>query len=212
MKLEFGYQEKELKEYLVDYFQENHMSESQKALEFADEKHRSQIRKEGIPYIVHPLMMAYHALSVGVTDDVVIAIILLHDVCEDCPVVPEELPVSEKVRTGVRYMTYVREPGESGRSAKDRYYSQMRNCREACLVKLFDRCNNVSTMSRVFSEKKLQSYIEETRQYVYPLLDEVRRMYPEHKNAVFLLEYHMKSVIESIDRCIGNAEEKRADR
>lgn len=202
LNLEFGYDEKQLKQYLLDYLQSHNMHQSLKALEIAVQMHQKQLRREGIPYIIHPLTMACHALAVGVKEDNLIAVILLHDVCEDCPVQAEQLPVNECVRQGVRYMTYAPLEDESGDEAKTRYYREMRESREACLAKLFDRCHNISSMTRAFSRKKMQSYIEETRKYVYPLMEDTRKMYPEFLCAVYVLEYHMKSVIEAIEKLL----------
>ena len=57
------------------------MIQTLKALSFAREKHNGQKRKNGDPYVVHPLTMACNALSMGIRDDNTIATILLHDVC-----------------------------------------------------------------------------------------------------------------------------------
>lgn len=90
-----------------------HMEQTLKALSYAREKHQGQFRKSGDPYIVHPLTMACDALSMGIKDDNTIATILLHDVCEDCGVLPEELPVNEDVRRGVQLMTFIVMEGET---------------------------------------------------------------------------------------------------
>ena len=82
--------------------------ESLRALEFAKEKHAEQFRKPeelGIPYITHPMTMACHALAMGINNDVLIAAILLHDVSEDCGVLPENLPVCAETQQIVRLVT-----------------------------------------------------------------------------------------------------------
>ena len=120
-----------------------HMEQTLKALSYAREKHQGQFRKSGDPYIVHPLTMACDALSMGIKDDNTIATILLHDVCEDCGVLPEELPVNEDVRRGVQLMTFIVMEGETKEMAKKRYYNMLIQSKEAVITKLIDRAARV---------------------------------------------------------------------
>lgn len=175
------------------------MNETIRALTFAREKHEGQLRKSGDPYIVHPLTMACNALSLGIYDDDVIATILLHDVCEDCDVSLSELPVNEKVKRGVELMTFSVMDGETKEIAKNRYYNMIIQSREATITKIVDRCHNVSSMAGTFSKEKLISYIEETRQYVLPLIRKAKDRYPEDSDRLFALKYHMISVVDSIE-------------
>ena len=96
------------------------MKQTLKAMSFARDKHSGQLRKSGEPYIVHPLMMACNAVSIGIRDDTVIATILLHDVCEDCAVSLSELPVDDRVRNAVDLMTFRVMDGETKEIAKNR--------------------------------------------------------------------------------------------
>lgn len=169
------------------------------ALSFAREKHNGQTRKSGDPYIVHPLTMACNALSLGIKDDNIIATILLHDVCEDCGVSLDELPVNDKVKRGVELMTFNVMNGETKEIAKIRYYNMLPESKEAAFTKLIDRCHNVSTMAGTFTKEKLKAYIDETRQYVLPLLRKIKNKYPDESNILFVLKYHMVSVIDAID-------------
>jgi len=173
-----------------------------KALSFAREKHSGQFRKSGEPYIIHPLMMACNAVSIGIRDDATVATVLLHDVCEDCGVSLQELPVSEEVKRAVDLMTFRVMDGETKEIAKNRYYNMLLQSREAALTKLIDRCHNVSSMAGTFSKEKLKAYIQETRQYVLPLLRKVKKLYPEESDILFLLKYHIVSVVDSIDATI----------
>lgn len=175
------------------------MPEATRALSFAREKHAGQFRKSGDPYIIHPLTMACNALSLGIRDDEIIATILLHDVCEDCGVSVAELPVNETVKRGVRLMTFQVQDGETKETAKVRYYNAIAECREASITKIIDRCHNVSSMAGTFSEEKLRAYIEETRQFVLPLLKKAKARYPEYSDILFALKYHMVSVVDSIE-------------
>ena len=188
--------------YLRGYASALDMKDTLKALSFAREKHKDQFRKSGEPYIVHPLTMACNAVSLGIKEDAVIVTILLHDVCEDCGVSVGELPVSDIVRHAVDLMTFRVMEGETKEIAKNRYYNLLVQCREAAITKLVDRCHNVSSMAGTFSVEKLKSYIEETRHYVLPLLRKVKNQYPEDSDILFVLKYHIVSVVDSIDATI----------
>lgn len=175
-----------------------------KALPFAKQYHEGQVRKgkDNIPYISHPLTMACHALALGIVDDDVLSAVLLHDVCEDCGVLPEALPVSATVQQAVALLTKEEHPGETKQQLNNRYYAALRGNRIASIVKVLDRCNNISTMAIGFSKSRIVQYIEETEAYVLPLLDHVKESWPEYYNAAFLLKYHMKSILESSKRLV----------
>ena len=89
------------------------MPETLRTLSFAKEKHAGQYRKGdgSVPYIVQPLNLACHALEMGIYDDAVIVAALLHDVCEDCDIAPDKLPVSETVRRAVSLLTFAVKDG-----------------------------------------------------------------------------------------------------
>ena len=73
------------------YFTMN-LSEFVKACNFAAIKHRSQRRKNGdIPYINHPLEVAYILSAAGVEDVATLCAAVLHDTVEDTETTHEEL-------------------------------------------------------------------------------------------------------------------------
>ncbi len=180
------------------------LQETYRALYYIREQHSGQYRKKlkfsdaRIPYIVHPLMMACHAQSMGLTDDELLSSILLHDVCEDCGVLPDELPFSGPVRTAVELLTKSPDPTLTHEENTRRYYDALKKDRIAAVAKVIDRCNNVSTMAQTFDDEKLAEYIDETETYVLPVLSVIKRNWPEYNNAVFLIKYQMLSVLESL--------------
>ena len=180
------------------------LRETSAALRFMKKAHEGQYRKPSlfsdtkVPYITHPLMVACHAHALGIREDKILASILLHDVCEDCGVTPEELPFSEEVREAVRLLSFQVQPGETRADAKKRYYAAIAENRIARIVKILDRCNNISTMASSFTQKKLVAYVNETETYVMPLLEQAKYAIPEYADAFYLLKYHMRSVLESI--------------
>lgn len=183
---------------------EENLTETYQAVSFMRKQHSGQFRKElrystaKIAYIIHPLMMACHAHALQIRDDAILAGILLHDVVEDTGVTVAELPFSEEVREIVRCLTFEQLPGETKHDAKDRYYRTISKNKKACVVKVLDRCNNVSTMAGSFSSEKLLSYISETEEFVLPLLKWIKYEYPEYSDLAYVVKYHIISVLETI--------------
>ena len=62
----------------------------EKAYVYAKAAHKDQIRKDGKPYISHPVSVALILANLGFNEDVVSAA-LLHDVVEDCGITLENL-------------------------------------------------------------------------------------------------------------------------
>lgn len=171
------------------------------ALPYAKAKHEGQKRKgeENIPYFYHPLLVTVHASTIGLATDEMLATCLLHDVCEDCGVLPEELPVSEKVQHLVALLTRPTDETLSWKEKLERYYGGIRTEKTACLVKLLDRCHNLSSMAAVFNKQKMDGYLAETIQYILPLIETVLEMDPTMDKPCFALRYHMLSVMNTVD-------------
>ena len=187
-----------------EYSRAKRYTEALTAIRVMKKAHEGQFRKgkDHIPYIFHPLLMACHAFALGIDDDELISTILLHDVLEDCDVTEEELGVNAAITEAVKLLSYTEPDGMSEEEAMERYYCGIASNRIATIVKLLDRCNNVSTMAMGFTRKKMAEYIEETERYVYPLFDIVKENYDTYYNAAFLLKYQMKSILESLKRTL----------
>lgn len=181
------------------------------ALAYARNAHRDQKRKDGQPYFIHPLTMACHATALEAVSDDLLAAILLHDVVEDCEVTLSDLPVSQETKEIVKLVTFKVENGETKEVAKNRYYNAILKNENAVIVKLIDRCHNVSSMAGTFTNDKLLAYIEETRAYVLPLLREAKTAYPQFSNIFFVLKYHIVSIIDSIEATLTANSTRKED-
>ena len=188
------FNEERMYTYVKTYATMKGLSQTVEVLPYARQLHKGQVRKgkEGVPYIYHPLLMACHALSLGLDEDNLISAILLHDVCEDCGIAPEELPVNEVVKNAVQLVT------KDGVKDMENYYNDIAENGIATMVKLIDRCNNVSGMATAFSKEKIVYYINETEKYIYPLLQIAKTRYSKYSNQVFLIKYHMTSVVSTL--------------
>jgi len=142
--------------------------------------------------------MACQATALGIKDDDLLASILLHDVVEDTGVKTEELPFSDRIRRVVGLVSFSVPDGMTKEEAKEQYYKNISKNSDACIVKIIDRCNNVSTMAGCFSKDKLAEYVEETEKYVLPLTNVLKTGYPEYSSLSFLIKYQIISILETV--------------
>lgn len=186
------------------------LQDTSRALPYMRRCHAGQLRKpirtgQSLPYIVHPMTMACHAHAMGIREDGVLAAALLHDVCEDCGVRPEQLPVSAPVQRAVALLT--KDKGRcrgAGRAqALADYYRGIRQDPIAMLTKCLDRCHNLSTAASSYSLEKLAEYLEETEREVLPLLELLRQRCPGWQGAVFLLGYQIGGLMETAKALLG---------
>lgn len=195
-----------------------HFKNTVKALAFARAAHDGQNRKNGEAYIIHPLTVASHAVALGINSDEVLATALLHDVVEDCGVSINDLPVSKQVKEAVKLLTFVKpskfyerdKEGPKLSNVKKDYYNAISCNRTASIIKILDRCHNVSSMAGTFTEAKLVEYIEETEEYVLPLIRSTKDAWPELSDKLFVLKYHIQSVTDSISEAL-NAYKNKGD-
>ena len=178
------------------------LEQTLKALPLMREKHAGQTRKgpSAVPYLIHPLTMACHALAMGIRDDDVLAALLLHDVVEDTGTALDQLPVNDNVREAIRLVSWntydLPEP-----EIDEAYYGNIAKNALACLVKCIDRCNNLSGMADGFSKRKMRNYVYRTEKYVLPLLEAVKSV-PAWNNAAWLLKYQMTALLETFKRLL----------
>lgn len=188
------------------YSQARKMVETQKAIRIMLKYHEGTYRKsiigEKVPYVIHPLMMACHAFALNIGSDELVATVLLHDVVEDCDVTVDELDINDNIKQAVELLSYKKSDDISIEESKQLYYEKIGDNKIASIVKLLDRCNNVSNMAAAFKSSKMVEYITETETYVFPLIDKVKHEYDEYYDASFLLKYQLLSVMETLKRTL----------
>lgn len=171
-----------------------------KAVDYAVEAHEGQKRKRStIPYIYHPLNLACHSLSMGITEDEVIAACMLHDVVEDCGKTLEELPVNDETRELVRLLTHEKTTDSNRAEMMAAYYDAIAKNPKAALIKCIDRCNNLTTMSWGLSRDRIYRMIKETEEY-FPRLLKVIKTEADYNNAAWLLQYQIESMLDIYKR------------
>ncbi len=180
------------------------------ALAFARTLHDGQHRKDGVPYVMHPLKVCSTLINYGVDDDIVLASALLHDVLEDCadklPMGGKEL-VSEynldiEVLETIKILTK-----EHGATQKElyHYFQRIKENPKALLVKLSDRLHNSSTLY-TFSREKIKEYIAETNHFVLPIASYGKVYYPEYTNAFSILKSNIYSLNHTMEIMIQKFE------
>ena len=183
----------------------NPKPETLRALGYARKKHAGQFRDNGEPYIVHPLSMACLAIGFGLTDDNLIAVILLHDICEDTGTAVNDLPNNETVKHGVKYMTIQELPGDEDKAeTKRRYYWSLLEDINSLIGKALDRYSNLNDMLGIFeSEERIAKNVRETHNLLLPVLKEAREVYPEYANEIHILRKILRNTNNNLAIVFG---------
>lgn len=127
-----------------------------RAARIAEQAHRGQFDKAGMPYIFHPLHLAEQ-----MTDEVTAAVALLHDVMEDTDVTVAELAgqFPPRVMEALRLLTH--DPSED-------YFDYVKRIREnpdASAVKLADLRHNSDTSRLPTAERTAPNTLERCEKY-----------------------------------------------
>lgn len=191
--------------YIKSYATAKKLFQTRTILPYVREKHEGQVRKgkDQVPFVSHPLSLACHAIALGLVEDDMLSAALLHDVCEDCGVEIEEIPVNEATKEAVALLTKNKKVTRSSEEGLQEYYDKLSENRIALMIKLIDRCNNISNMAAGFSVERMASYIIETEEHIYPLYQKADREFPEYADAIFLIKYHTMSVVEALRQLLN---------
>lgn len=141
----------------------------EEAYEMAKKIHEHQSRDNGDPYLTHPYRVAMILIyELGIKDADLIASALLHDVIEDGDVEPEEL--ENKFNANVASLVFaVSKPKERTAGWENRYYEGIKSSgRQAMLLKLCDRLDNIRDLPSSPSMEKRKRYLKETREVYLP--------------------------------------------
>ena len=139
----------------------------QRAYEYADEKHKNQLRKSGEPYIIHPLAVAEIVAEIGLDTDAITAA-LLHDCLEDTDASFEDISrmFGETVANLVEGVTKLTRVQYSTMEEQ-----QMENLRKmfkdirVILIKIADRLHNTRTLQYQTPAKQISKSMETMEVY-----------------------------------------------
>ena len=145
-----------------------------KAVEYANAKHKYQKRKDGSPYIIHPLAVAQVVAEIGLDMDAILGA-LLHDCIEDTDASHEDIEklfgttVAELVE-GVTKLTradFTSSEQAQMENLRKMFMAMSKDIR-VVLIKIADRLHNMRTMQYQTPEKQVKK-CRETMDIYAPL-------------------------------------------
>ena len=181
-----------------------------KAYDFANEKHKGQLRKSGEPYIIHPLQVAYILTTIDM-DEATICAALLHDVVEDTEITHEDLikEFGEEIANlvdGVTKLSKLQEyttiKEQQVEDYRKMFLAMGRDIR-VILIKLADRLHNMRTLKFLTRDRQIAN-AKETMDLYAPLANRLGlysiKWELEDLSFKYLYPEEYRELVEGIDR------------
>ena len=163
-----------LKVTLEKYMPGMDMTLIEETIRYAEEKHKVQKRKDGSPYIIHPLAVAELVAEMGLDRDAVLGA-LLHDCIEDTDSTKDEIArlfgdATAELVEGVTKLTRANFSSSEERQMENlrKMFMAMSKDIRVVLIKIADRLHNMRTMQYQTPEKQI-SKCRETMDIYAPL-------------------------------------------
>lgn len=158
----------------LDYLQASDIEQIRQAYRLADEAHLGQMRKNGDPYITHPIAVAAQCAEWKLDAQALMAA-LMHDVIEDCGITKQDLvqrfgaPVAELVDglTKLEKLEFDTREQNQAESFRKMLLAMAKDVR-VILIKLADRTHNMRTMGDM-PRSKWQRISSETLEIYAPI-------------------------------------------
>jgi len=159
---------------ILQYMPAADMGLIDRAVEYAREKHKEQKRKDGSPYIIHPLAVAEVVAEMGLDTDAILGA-LLHDCIEDTDASHDDIAkrfgesVAQLVE-GVTKLTranFTSSEQEQMENLRKMFMAMSKDIR-VVLIKIADRLHNMRTMQYQTPTKQI-SKCRETMDIYAPL-------------------------------------------
>lgn len=197
-----------------------------KALPLARKIHNGQYRKgfveiDGkqcrLPYFLHCLKVCSTLISLNLPLlpeelDILYACSILHDTYEERPDL-----FTDGGREYIQIYGFPKEvmdiilllSKKTGASLDDLkiYFNKIKMDKTASLIKLADRSHNVEDLYTMKIEK-LHKYVDETRDFIYPLATYVKQNYTELSNGATILKAKIVSLTECTETIVEMYDEK----
>lgn len=177
-----------------------------KAFDYASKFHTGT-RKDGYtPAFFHQIGIALYAKTIHkglLHPEETLATIFLHDVPEDFDVEYDVLKLlfGHMITSATKKLT---KKHKGIIIPLPQYYEGMIDCPIASVAKPIDRFNNQQNMTGVFSLEKQIEYMDEVEDFIFPMLKQARRNFPQQEPVYENLKYVLECQIQLI-REIHNA-------
>ena len=170
---------------------------------------RGFTRHDGRDYFVHPIAVAQTAIDFGLIRerlrdnaidraDSLLTACLLHDILEDVEWVTPEYLIDN-----FGYETYNIIDNVSKRPNEpiQLYFERIKSKELSGLVKILDRLNNISTLSKSSNSHRMKQ-LYETRKYYIPLIRDLRKVYVGDRPFYWQASSIIQSLLAEVERCI----------
>lgn len=190
-------------EYDVSYFH------SLNALEYAKSIHIGMRKNKTTPEFQHQVEIGLFIRTMNrhmIFPADTLAVCFLHDTLEDYAIEHNisieslELRFNHRIAQATWNMSKIH---NGIKLSNENYYDNIASCPISSIAKGVDRINNISTMHPVFNLKKQRDYIQETIDFVLPMLKKARHLHPEqeaiYENIKFVLNNFIKMTNDRLD-------------
>jgi guanosine-3',5'-bis(diphosphate) 3'-pyrophosphohydrolase len=208
-----------LTELAASYLPADKLAVVESAYEFAAKAHEGQVRKNGEPFLAHPLSTAMILAELHL-DAETLAAALLHDVPEDCGVPLSEIearfgPQVANLVDGVTKLNKLTRRARAGEPGSDGQAENLRKMLLATaedlrvvLIKLADRLHNMRTLGALPAERR-HAIAEETMEIYAPLAHRLGMREAKWQLEDLAFRYLKPRVYHRIARLVAG---KRAER
>lgn len=200
----------------LDYLGPDDIEHIRQAYRFADEAHLGQLRKNGDPYITHPIAVAAQCAEWKLDAQAMMAA-LMHDAIEDCGVTKEDLvqrfgaPVAELVDglTKLEKLEFDTREQNQAESFRKMLLAMAKDVR-VILIKLADRTHNMRTMGDM-PRDKWQRISSETLEIYAPIAHRLglNFTYRELQELAFRFLHPWR--FEVLDKALNKSRHRRRD-
>lgn len=186
------------------------------AFDFAREAHKTQVRKTGEPYILHPISVAQICAEELKLDTNSVTAAFLHDVVEDTPYTVKDITqrFGEDVSFLVNVVTKRKKEAYKTSKQVDNYKQLLESIQydvRALMVKLADRLHNMRTLASMKPDKQMK-IAGETDYFYAPLANRLGlfSIKTELENLSFKYRCYMEyeDIVEMLERDKKNNERR----